>query len=291
MSPEPDPGDLRADLREGWERSAAGWGERAAAVRDWGMPVSSVMIDRAGLQPGQRVLELAAGPGDTGFLAAEIVAPGGGVVICSDGAEAMVEVARRRARELGVRGIEFRQLELEWIDLPTADVDRILCRWGVMLIVDPAACLTECRRVLRPGGRIALAVWDVPEANLWMTLPRQALAGVAGPDAGSASASAPDGPGPFALASPERMRGLLEAAGFVEVTIEPVELERQVESPERFLEETMSLSETFRRAWEGLDEDARGQVQRRMRELCEPLRDAGGTVRIAGRSLVAAASA
>ena len=251
------------------------------------MPVSSAMIDRVNLQPGHRVLELAAGPGDTGFLAAEIVAPGGGVVICSDGAEAMVEVARRRAAELGVRGVEFRQLELEWIDLPTADVDRILCRWGVMLIVDPAACLTECRRVLRPGGRIAIAVWDAPEANPWMTLPRQALLDVA---PAAVPAPAP-GPGPFALASADRVRDLLEEAGFLEVTVEPVELERRVEAPEQFLEETLSLSQTFRRAWEGLDGEARGRVEQRMRELCEPLRDADGTLRIAGRSLVAAASA
>jgi ubiquinone/menaquinone biosynthesis C-methylase UbiE len=287
MSSGPDPGDLRAELREGWERSAPGWGERAAALRDWGMPVSTAMIDRLNLQPGQRVLELAAGPGDTGFLAAEIVAPGGGVVISSDGAEAMVEVARRRAQELGVRGVEFRQLELEWIDLPTADVDRILCRWGLMLVVDPAACLQECRRVLRPGGRIALAVWDMPEANPWMSLPRQALADIA---PAAVTPPAP-GPGPFALASAEQVRELLEEAGFLEVTVEPVELERRIDAPEHFLAETLSLSETFRRAWERLDSAAQDQLAERLRELCAPLADADGTVRIPGRSLVAAASA
>ncbi|HSO97732.1 MAG TPA: methyltransferase domain-containing protein [Solirubrobacteraceae bacterium] len=287
MSSDPDPEDLRADLRDLWERSASGWGERAAAVREWGMPVSSAMIDRLNLQPGQRVLELAAGPGDTGFLAAEIVAPGGGVVISSDGAQAMVEVARRRAQELGIRGVEFRQLELELIDRTTADVDRILCRWGLMLIVDPAACLTECRRVLRPGGRIALAVWDAPEANPWMSLPRQALADVAPSAVGPPAA----GPGPFALASAEQVRELLEAAGFFEVTVEAVELVRQVEAPERFLEETLSLSEAFRRAWDELDGAARDRLTERMRELCAPLAGPDGIARIRGRSLVAAASA
>ena len=60
-----------------WEQAAAGWGKRADRVRDWGMPVSVTMVDALALQPGQRVLELAAGPGDTGFLAAELVSPGG----------------------------------------------------------------------------------------------------------------------------------------------------------------------------------------------------------------------
>src|SRR5580704_14753451 len=100
-----------------WESAAQGWGNRADRVRAWGMPVSVAMIDALALQPGQRVLELAAGPGDTGFMAAELVAPGG-TLICSDGAEAMLEVARQRAAAQGISNVEFRLLDLEWIDLP-----------------------------------------------------------------------------------------------------------------------------------------------------------------------------
>ena len=73
----PDPDQQRSDTREAWERAAAGWGKRADRIRDWGMPVSVAMVDALGLHPGQRVLELAAGPGDTGFMAAELVRPGG----------------------------------------------------------------------------------------------------------------------------------------------------------------------------------------------------------------------
>ena len=117
-------------------------------------------------QPGQRVLELAAGMGETGMLAAELVAPVGGVVI-SDQAEAMLEGARRRAQELSLSNLEFQVLNAEWIDLPLASIDAVLCRWGFMLLADPGAALAECRRVLRPGGRLALAVWDRIEANPW----------------------------------------------------------------------------------------------------------------------------
>ena len=104
--------EQRAVMRERWEAAAAGWGRRARAVRDSGMAVSSWLIDHVALQPGYRVLELAAGPGDTGFLAAELINPGG-ILISSDGAEAMLEIARERARELGVANVEFRRLELE----------------------------------------------------------------------------------------------------------------------------------------------------------------------------------
>lgn len=281
-----DPDRLRGELLSAWEQAAPAWGSRASALRDWGMPVSSWMLDHLQLQPGQRVLELAAGTGDTGFLAAEIVAPGGGIVISSDGAEAMVDLARRRAGELGVRGVEFRELQLEWIDLPTADVDGILCRWGLMLVVDPATCLQECRRVLRPGGRIALAVWDIAEVNPWMTLPRQAVAEASG-EAPARTA----GPGPFALASADRLRELLAAAGFTEIVIEPVELERRADSADAFLAETLALSKTFSEAWEGLDEGGRERAAARLRELSRGSAGADGQLRIAGRSLVAAASA
>ncbi len=114
------------------------------------------MLDAVSLQPGERVLELAAGLGETGMLAAERVAPMGGVIV-SDQADAMLDGARARALQLGLSNIEFQVLGAEWIDLPLASVDAVLCRWGYMLIADPSAALAETRRVLRPGGRLALA--------------------------------------------------------------------------------------------------------------------------------------
>ncbi len=87
------------------------------------------MIEHAGLQPGQTVLELAAGPGDTGFLAAPLIAPGG-TLISSDASAGMLDVARERAQEQGIENVEFKQLQLEWIDMTAASVDVILCRWG-----------------------------------------------------------------------------------------------------------------------------------------------------------------
>src|SRR5205807_4379208 len=101
------------------------------------------------LQPGQRVLELAAGPGDTGFMASELVSPAG-TLISTDAVEPMLDVARERARAMGVSNVEFRRLDLQWIDLETASVDAVICRWGLMFASDPAAALQEIRRVLRP---------------------------------------------------------------------------------------------------------------------------------------------
>ncbi len=203
----------RAASREAWEQAAAGWGRVADRVRDWAIELSATMVDALALQPGQRVLELAAGPGDTGFMAAELVAPGG-TLICSDGAEAMLEVARQRAAAQGISNVEFRQLELEWIDLPTADVDAVLCRWGIMLVVDSEAAAHEIRRVLKPGGRAALAVWDQPARNPWTTIAGDALI-----ELGFAEPPDPDEPGMFKLAGDGVLRELLESAGLVDVKV------------------------------------------------------------------------
>jgi SAM-dependent methyltransferase len=243
------------------------------------------MVEHLGLQPGQRVLDLACGPGDTGFLAAELVKPGGSL-IATDASRAMLGVATGRARDLGVTNVEFKQLELEWIDLPAASVDAITCRWGLMFALDPGASLQEARRVLRPQGRIALAVWDDPELNPWATVSTRALV-----ELGHLVPPDRNEPGMFALADPVRLRQLLEGAGFLDVFVDSVELSRSDASLELYLDETLDLSRPFADVWERLSERHREEVRARIGELAEPFTGGDGSVQFPARSLVAAASA
>jgi SAM-dependent methyltransferase len=280
-----DPDQVRAATREMWETAAAGWGKRGDSVRDWGMPVSAAMVEALDLQPGQRVLELAAGPGDTGFLAAELIRPGG-TLISSDGAEPMVEVAKARAAAAGIDNVEFRQLELEWIDLETASVDAVLVRWGIMLVVDPAAAAREIRRVLRAGGHAALAVWGDRERNPWATIPSNALV-----ELGHAEPPDPDAPGPFALAADGALAELLEDAGFTDVEVQPVQLLRRAASIEDLVQESADVSPGFSAAWATLDEEQRAEVVAHMTRGAAPFTDEDGSVVLPGVSLVARASA
>ncbi|MCL2395242.1 MAG: methyltransferase domain-containing protein [Acidimicrobiaceae bacterium] len=275
----------RERLLNSWEDAASGWGRQADSVRQRGLPVAEWMLDHAGLQPGQRVLELAAGPGDIGFMAAERILPGG-TLVSSDAAEAMLEVARERAAEQGIENVSFRQLQLEWIDLETASVDVVLCRWGVMLTVDPGAALQECRRVLVPGGRAVLAVWDTPEFNPWATVPFDAMVKL-----GLLEEPAPGRPGMFSLAAPGKFKEMLEEAGFVEVTVEPVGIARVYDQPLEWLGETVDCSQMFGRAWRALDDDRRREVRARLDAAAREFADADGTIRIPGRSLAAVAHA
>jgi ubiquinone/menaquinone biosynthesis C-methylase UbiE len=252
------------------------------------MPVSTWMIEQLSLQPGQRLLELAAGPGDTGFLAAELIAPGG-TLISSDATEGMLGVARQRAGDLDLSSVklEFKQLEIEWIDLPTASVDAILCRWAYMLTVDPEAGMREARRVLAPGGRIALAVWDGPETNPWATIPTDALiqGGYIEPIDRAVSA------GIFSLADPQRLQEMLEEAGFVDVLVESIDLTRAYDRFDKFWDESLELSPSLSVALERLTDEQREDVRRRAAALAQPFTESDGATHLPGISLVASASA
>ena len=157
--------------------------------------------------PGETVLELAAGPGDTGFMAAERLGPTG-LLLSTDVAPEMVAAARRRAAELGIENVEFRVEDASAIDLPDASVDGVICRFGVMLVPDPGRALAEITRVLRPKGRVVLAIWASSDANDWMT-----AAGRSALELGLSERPDPAAPGPFRLADPSELRRLVNGAG------------------------------------------------------------------------------
>jgi SAM-dependent methyltransferase len=280
-----DPDQHRVTSRETWEQAAAGWGRLADRVRDWAVDLSARMVDALALQPGQRVLELAAGPGDTGFMAAELVRPGG-TLICSDGAEAMLAVARERAAAQGISNVEFHQFDLEWIDLPTADVDAVLCRWGIMLVVDSEAAAQEIRRVLKPGGRTAIAVWDEPVRNPWTTITSKALI-----ELGFAAPPEPDEPGMFKLAGDGVLRELLQSAGMIDVRVTPVAMERRFDTVDQYLAETLAISPRFRSTYRELDVEQQLAIKRRIVRDTQPFISDSGSLVLPGSSLVAVASA
>jgi ubiquinone/menaquinone biosynthesis C-methylase UbiE len=280
-----DPDEQRFASRETWEEAAAGWGRMADQVRDWALDLSAKMVDALALQPGQRVLELAAGPGDTGFMAAELVAPGG-TLICSDGAEAMLAVARERAIAQGIHNVEFRQLELEWIDLTTAEVDAVLCRWGIMLVVDSEAAAQEIRRVLKPGGRAAIAVWDEPARNPWTTIASEALIKL-----GFAAPPEPGEPGMFKLAGEGVLQELLLTAGLMDVRVTPVSMERRFDTVDQYMAETLAMSSRFRSTYRELELEQQTTLKRRIARDLRPFTAGDGSLVLPGSSLVAVASA
>jgi ubiquinone/menaquinone biosynthesis C-methylase UbiE len=228
--------DPRETNPEQWDEVAESWA-RAAEEDEKGASADAArwMLEAADLQPGERVLELACGAGRVGLQAASRVGPDG-TVLCSDFSEAMVGAVRQRVDRLGMTNVDTRVLNAEDIDLDVEPFDVVLCRFGYMLMPDPAQALRESARVLRPGGRLVLAVWGESEKNLWLAAILKAVMSHLG-----APPPQPGDPGPFSLGDPARLRGLLDRAGFAEAEIAEVETAQPYDSLEAWWDKILDV--------------------------------------------------
>jgi SAM-dependent methyltransferase len=194
------------------------------------------MIELLDTRPGQRVLELAAGPGEVGFLALPRLLPGG-ELISTDVAPEMVDAARRRAAELGLESVRFAVEDAARLSLARGSVDAVLCRFGLMLVPEMERAAAEMARVTRPGGRVVLAVWAGAEVNPWIT-----ASGRAAVELGLTERPDPDAVGPFRLADPDRLRAVVTSGGLAVERVEEVEVTWVAGSLEEWWETTRDTS-------------------------------------------------
>jgi SAM-dependent methyltransferase len=211
------PGEAaRLAQRTVWAAAARGWIEDREALLAGMTPVTARLIELAAIAPGQAVLDIASGSGDPAFSIASVVGPAGRV----DGFDLVPEMvagAQAIARARATENVTFRAVASE-LDIGGADItyDAITCRFGLMFMPDPAAALRTWRSSLRPGGRIALSTWaEFPVLRVVRdVVARRAPV----PDVD------PSAPGILALPTPDRLRAVLEQAGYEDVAVETLEL-------------------------------------------------------------------
>jgi SAM-dependent methyltransferase len=184
-----------------YDRMSGGFGDR----------VVEVLAPRS----GQRVLDVGCGNGALTVAIGPLVTPGGSV-LGLDLSGPMLAAATARARSAGLTNVSFARGDAQVYPLPEAAFDAIVSRFGVMFFDDPQAAFANLARALRPGGRLVFACWQGLVANEWLMVPAgAALAYVPMPDLGE-----PGRPGPFSLADPDRVRSILEGAGFTELGVD-----------------------------------------------------------------------
>ena len=254
-----------------WGRIASGWEDR----REWMMAitgrVNDWLVEKADPQPGQTILEVAAGTGDLGFHVAERVG-GEGRLISTDFAPEMVDVARRQGEARGVTNVEYRVLDAESMDLADDSVDGVVCRWGYMLMADPAAALKETRRVLGGGGPLAFAVWRTPDRNPWAAVPGMTLV-----QRGHMPPPEPGAPGIFAMGEPDRIRELVTGAGFGEPELEEIVFEFRYPDFDDLWDALVRLAGPLAQAVNALPDDERQATRAAIMENVAPHRNEDGS--------------
>jgi enediyne biosynthesis protein CalE5 len=251
---------LRARLHGMWAAVADGWAEHADYVDSRAAVATDRLLELAAPRPGERVLELACGPGGLGLAAAMRVAPNGEVVL-SDVAAEMTAIAAARAEALGLTNVSTRELDLEHIDEPDGSYDVVLCREGLMFAPDPGGAAREMARVLRPGGRVALAVWGPRERNPWLGLVLDAASAQLGKPV-----PPPGVPGPFSLDDGDRLAGLLAEATLDDVTVSELAVPLRARSFDEWWTRTSALAGPLAALLAALPEDARQSLRARARE-------------------------
>jgi SAM-dependent methyltransferase len=276
-----DARELRAHLHGMWAAVAGGWAQHADYADARGAELTEKLLDLTMPQPGERVLELACGPGGAGLAAAQRVAPDGEVVL-SDVAAEMTAIAAARAAARGVRNVSTRELDLEDIEQPDASYDVVLCREGLMFAADPARAAREIRRVLAPGGRFALAVWGPRERNPWLGVVFDAVSAQTG-----APVPPPGVPGPFSLGDPDRLTGLLRDAELADVVVSELPVPLRAESFEEWWTRTSALAGPMARVLASLPEAAVQALRTRARDAVRPYATRG-VLELPGVALLAA---
>jgi SAM-dependent methyltransferase len=231
-----DAGEFRDGQRKQWNTAATGWQKWSALIDSGASVISERLVELAGVQPGNRVLDVAAGYGEPSLTAARKVGSDG-YVVATDISPQMMAFGRERAAAAGLANIEFVESDAISLAFPEASFDAALSRWGIIFDPDGEGAAANVRKFLKPGARMAISSWGPPDRVPLIATPmRTALTklGVAPPPPGT--------PGPLSRPTPEAIGGLLEGGGFSDVAVEETEISFEWQSPEEF---TTFIKETI----------------------------------------------
>ncbi|MGE0825392.1 MAG: class I SAM-dependent methyltransferase [Candidatus Binatia bacterium] len=183
-------------------------------------PLGLVALQRANIKPGEQVLDVGCGCGQTSLDLAGRVSPNG-AVLGIDISQPMLNRARERQQELSVTNLEFLNADAQTYQFARERFDLVFSRFGIMFFENPTAAFQNLRTALRPQGRLCFLCWQALDKNDWARVPLNAALQHVSPPA----PAAPGTPGPFAFADPERVQQILQTAGFTAVQCESYQAE------------------------------------------------------------------
>jgi SAM-dependent methyltransferase len=221
-----DPLKYKQTTEQQWQDAAEAWHRWGPTLNAWLGPATELMLDMAGVGPGSRVLDVAAGAGEQTIVAARRVGPTG-QVLATDISSNLLAFAAADAKKLGLGNVECRRMDGEALDVPAASFDAVISRVGLIYFPDQHAALTGMHRALKPGGRVAAIVYGPADKNAFFSTPVGIIRRRA-----NLGPPLPGQPGPFSLGGPGVLEAALAKAGFhgVETRTIPAPLRMPVSS-------------------------------------------------------------
>jgi ubiquinone/menaquinone biosynthesis C-methylase UbiE len=203
--------EIRENQKASWNKFSPGWKKWDLELHNHMQPASDGIISLLKPKGSQIILDIAAGTGEPGFSIASMLT--GGKVIITDLADEMLDIARENASKKGITNVEFRACDV--CELPFADntFDGVSCRMGFMFFPDMLLAAKEIRRVLKPGGRIATAVWNTSDKNFWVTAIGETINRNM-----QLPAPPPEAPGIFRCSKTGLMTNIFNQAGFKNIS-------------------------------------------------------------------------
>jgi SAM-dependent methyltransferase len=242
-------------MSEMWDSVAPGWDANAGFVDEQLALATDALLDAARIGEGDRVLDLAAGPGGAGLAAAQRVGSSGSVVLSDVAAEMVAVAATRASPSAHVSTAVFDQSSIGFED---ASFDAVINRHGLMFVEEPAEAVAEAARVLRAGGRYAAMTWDRRELNPWLGLVLDAVSdqfGVPFPPPGIR--------GPFSLDTPDALTSALRDGGLKDVTVHAMSTPMHAASLDEWWERVPKLAGPLAIALRGMEADVRDAIAER----------------------------
>jgi enediyne biosynthesis protein CalE5 len=220
--------EFRDGQRNQWNTAATGWRKWSELIDQAASGISERLVQLAGVEPGSRVLDVAAGYGEPSLTAARAAGPGGQVIATDLSAE-MIAFGRERTAAAGLENIEFVESDASSLEFPEGSFDAAVSRWGIIFEPDGEGAAARVRSFLKPGARMAISSWGPPDRVPFLAVPmRTVLQHLEVPP------PPPGIPGPLSRPTPEAIGGLLEGGGFSDVQVEETNVTFEWESPEEF---------------------------------------------------------
>ena len=280
-----DPIAFREGQREQWDGAAGGWWKWQELIDTHASHVSKRLVELAGVGPGSRVLDVAAGYGEPTMTAAAAAAPDGGVV-ATDISSEMLSFARRRAEEAGVTNIEFVEGAAASLEFPEDSFDAAVSRWGIIFDPDGEGAAARIRGFLKPGAKMAISSWGPPERSPFLGIPVRTtmqLLDVPPPPPGT--------PGPLSRPTPEAIGGLLKGGGFSDVQVEDVDVTFELASAEEFTTFIREIAPPISSMINPHPPEVQTQAWQAITDAVAEVADDDGAVRLSNQVLLASGRA